>query len=74
MLKLRIIRVVIDGARASRRAVLDTFGERALIQPCQAHKKRNVLDSLSQQIRAWVGTAMNQAYADRDPKIKPSAE
>jgi NAD(P)-dependent dehydrogenase (short-subunit alcohol dehydrogenase family) len=38
--------VVIDGAKALRRAVLDTFGERALVQRCRAHKKRNVTDSL----------------------------
>jgi len=29
--------VVLDGAKALRRAVLDTFGERVLIQRCQAH-------------------------------------
>jgi len=37
--------VVIDGANALRRAVIDTFGERALLQRCRAHKKRNVTDS-----------------------------
>jgi putative transposase len=42
----RLILVVIDGAKALRRAVLDTFGERALIQRCQAHKKRQVTDAL----------------------------
>jgi hypothetical protein len=60
--------VVIDGAKALRRAVLDTFGERALIQRCQAHKKRNVLDSLPERLRASVRTALNQAYATGDPK------
>jgi putative transposase len=32
----RAVLVVIDGAKALRRSVLDTFGERALIQRCQA--------------------------------------
>jgi putative transposase len=64
----RAILVVIDGAKALRRAVLDTFGERALIQRCQAHKKRNVLDSLPERMRASVRIAMNQAYATGDPK------
>jgi len=64
----RVILVVIDGAKALRRAVLDTFGERALIQRCQAHKKRNVTDALPERMRASVRTAMNQAYATRDPK------
>jgi len=64
----RAILVVIDGAKGLRRAVLDTFGERALIQRCQAHKQRNVTDALPQRMRASVRTAMNQAYASRDPK------
>jgi putative transposase len=60
--------VVLDGAKALRRAVLDTFGERVLIQRCQAHKKRNVLDALPERVRASVRSALNQAYAGRDPK------
>ncbi len=64
----RAILVVIDGAKALRRAVLDTFGERALIQRCQAHKKRNVLDALPERVRASVRSAMNLAYTSRDPK------
>lgn len=64
----RALLVVIDGAKALRRAALDTFGERALIQRCQAHKKRNVTDALPERMRASVRTAMNQAYATGDPK------
>ncbi len=60
--------MVIDGAKALRRAVLDTFGERVLIQRCQAHKKRNVLDALPERVRASVRSAMNLAYTSRDPK------
>jgi transposase-like protein len=50
----RAILVVIDGAKALRRAVLDTFGERAPVQRCHAHKKRNVTDSLPERMRASV--------------------
>jgi putative transposase len=64
----RTLLVVIDGAKALRRAVLDTFGARALIQRCQAHKKRNVTDALPERMRASLRTAMNQAYATGDPK------
>jgi len=64
----RAILVVIDGAKALRRAVLDTFGERALLQRCQAHKKRNVTDALPERLRASVRAAINQAYASRDPR------
>jgi transposase-like protein len=64
----RAILVVIDGAKALRRAVIDTFGERALIHRCHTHKKRNVLDALPERMRASVGTALSLAYARRDPK------
>lgn len=64
----RAILVVLDGAKALHKAVRDVFGSRALIQRCQAHKKRNVIEALPQRLRASVHRAMNQAYATRDPK------
>lgn len=64
----RAILVVIDGAKALRKAVLEVFGERALLHRCQAHKKRNVTESLPERMRSSVRSAMSQAYATRDPK------
>jgi putative transposase len=55
---------VIDGAKALRKAITDTFGLRALIQRCREHKKRNVTDALPERMRSTMG----QAYASRDPK------
>jgi len=63
----RALLVVIDGAKALHKAVIDTFGARVLIHRCHAHKKRNVTDALPQRMRASVQSAMNQAYATRDP-------
>jgi transposase-like protein len=60
--------VVIDGAKSLHLAVSDTFGERALIQRCQRHKKRNVSDALPERMRASVLQAMKQAYALHDAK------
>ena len=60
--------VVIDGAKALHKAVVDVFGARALIQRCREHKKRNVSEALPERLRASVRTAMNQAYATRDAK------
>jgi transposase-like protein len=60
--------VVIDGAKALRKAVIETFGERVLIHRCHEHKKRNVTDGLPERLRATVRSAMNQAYATRDPR------
>ena len=37
----RSIVVVIDGAKALRKAVRALFGERALVQRCRIHKRRN---------------------------------
>lgn len=54
--------VVIDGAKALARAVRDVFGDRALIQRCQVHKTRNVVDQLPEDMRASVRQAMREAY------------
>ena len=43
--------VVLDGAKALRKAAMDVFGERALIQRCQEHKKRNVAEQLPESMR-----------------------
>jgi transposase-like protein len=60
--------IVIDGAKALHKAVLEVFGTRALIQRCHEHKKRNVTDALPERLRAAVRSAMNQAYATRETK------
>jgi transposase-like protein len=59
---------VIDGAKALHKALTDVFGERALIQRCREHKKRNVTDALPERMRSSVRSAMSEAYATRDPK------
>ena len=64
----RTLLCVIDGAKALQRAVTDVFGERALIQRCRQHKKRNVTEALPERMRNSVLSAMSQAYATRDAK------
>jgi putative transposase len=64
----RSLLIVIDGAKALHKAVVEVFGARALIQRCREHKKRNVTDALPERLRAAVRSAMNQAYATRDAK------
>jgi putative transposase len=59
----RPLLVVIDGAKALRRAVKDVFGELTPVQRCTVHKKRNVLEHLSKNDRAWVSRRLSQAYA-----------
>lgn len=60
--------VVIDGAKALRKAVGEVFGRRALIQRCQAHKRRNVLEALPERLRPETHRALNRAYAADDVK------
>ena len=62
----RTLLFVIDGAKALRKAVTDTFGVRALVQRCREHKKRNVTDALPERMRAQVRSTMSQAYATRE--------
>ncbi len=64
----RSLLVVIDGAKALHKAVVEVFGAHAPIQRCREHKKRNVSEALPERLRAAVRAAMNQAYATRDPK------
>jgi putative transposase len=59
----RSLLVVIDGGKGLRKAVNDVFGQYALVQRCQVHKKRNVLDHLPDGMRAQTRAALSEAYA-----------
>ena len=58
--------LVLDGSKALAKAVRDTFGDMALIQRCQVHKKRNVLSHLPESEQANIGHAISQAYLEHD--------
>ena len=53
--------VVVDGAKALRRAVTDVF-DHPVIQRCQLHKIRNVIDRLPQRLRSVVEARMRKGY------------
>ena len=59
--------VVIDGAKALATGVKSVFGDLALVQRCQLHKRRNVVDYLPKQDRGWVETRMVRAFNHADP-------
>lgn len=59
----RALLVVIDGGKGLRSAVRQVFGDYAVVQRCQVHKKRNVLDHLPGDLHAQVSAAMSEAYA-----------
>jgi transposase-like protein len=60
---------VIDGGKALRKAIVATFGAKALIQRCQVHKARNVLEHLPQEQHASVKRALREAWAAADAKL-----
>jgi putative transposase len=58
---------VLDGSKALRKAVAKVFGERALVQRCTLHKRRNVTGYLPVGERDAIDRRLAQAFADPDP-------
>jgi transposase-like protein len=54
---------VIDGAKALRAAVERVFGERAEVQRCQIHKRRNVKEHLPKSAQGDTDRRIRNAYA-----------
>ena len=57
---------VLDGGKALTAAVKKYAGESAAIQRCQVHKRRNVLDHLTDEQKPAVAKKLNAAYALED--------
>ena len=64
----RSLLVILDGAKALHTAVTQTFGPAALVQRCQIHKRRNVLEYLPEAQRVWVKAILTRAYTRPDVK------
>ena len=62
----RSLLVILDGSKALHKAVRTMFGEAALVQRCQIHKLRNVLDHLPERQRPWVKAILQRAYRQDD--------
>jgi putative transposase len=60
---------VIDGGRGIRKALTDVFGDLVVVQRCQVHKKRNVLDHLPQSRKAHVARALSEAWASDSTEL-----
>jgi putative transposase len=59
---------VIDGGKGIRKALSDVFGDLAVVQRCQVHKKRNVRALLAPSHTSYVVGAMNDAYKSATAK------
>ena len=66
---------MIDGGKGIRKAIRETFAQWALIQRCQVHKLRNILDHLPGSKRAVIGAALRKAWsADSEPEGRQQLE
>src|SRR6266516_4234522 len=57
---------VLDGGKALTAAVKRYAGDSAAVQRCQVHKRRNVLDHLTDEQKPAVAKRLNAAYALED--------
>jgi putative transposase len=60
---------VIDGGKALRKAIVQTFGASALIQRCQEHKRRNVLEHLPEDMHSSVKRVLKDAWSASDAEL-----
>jgi transposase-like protein len=53
---------IIDGAKGLRRAINEVFGANGVVQRCQWHKRKNVLDYLPKGLREQFRRKLQRAY------------
>jgi transposase-like protein len=59
---------VIDGGKGLRKALDDVLGDRAVVQRCQVHKRRNVREHLPKERQSYVDQMMREAYTSGTAK------
>ena len=60
---------VIDGSKALRKAIVECFGVTALIQRCQEHKRRNVIEHLPEELHASVNRTLRDAWDGKNATL-----
>jgi len=55
---------VIDGSKGLRKAIYGVFGNRALVQRCQWHKRENVVGYLPKAMQASMRRKLQEAYQE----------
>lgn len=60
---------VIDGGKGIHKALADVFGDLAVIQRCQVHKRRNVRDLISEAHLPYTMSAMSEAYKSHNAHV-----
>ena len=64
---------VIDGGKGLLKAIKEVFGNRAEVQRCTEHKKRNVEDQLPKQLHKWFRQKFAAAFSKRSHKEAENA-
>jgi transposase-like protein len=64
----RAMLFVIAGSKALAKDIGAKFGPRALIQRCQVHKRRNVLEHLPEEMKRNAGRTISAAYQSGNPE------
>lgn len=57
---------VVDGSKALRKAIRDVFGPLGVVQRCQVHKQRNLLEHLPENARPRVRRVLRAAWEMAD--------
>ena len=57
---------VIDGSKALRKGIEESFGADVVVQRCHAHKERNILDHLPKKHHATVRMKLGAAWGMKD--------
>ena len=60
---------MIGGGKALRSAIVKMFGSTALIQRCQEHKRRNIIEHLPKHLHANVNRILRDAWKTSDVKL-----
>ena len=60
---------IIDGGTGLRKAIRETSGALGLVQRCQVHKARNVLEHLPEALRPRIRRALSDAYGLADAAL-----
>ena len=63
---------IIDGSKGMRKAILETFGNSAVIQRCQWHKRENVVSYLNEKDQQHFRKRLQAAY--REPTYAKAKE
>ena len=58
------ILAIVDGSKGLRKAIEETFGEFALVQRCQWHKRENVVSYLKEEEKDVIRGKLQRAYGE----------